>query len=94
MLLKGIIVYVGEVHIIELHPAELFQLFLHTAAHLQRKNQELFDLLLIKHSIWIQQLHIGIHHLADSDRVTLVQILAYDIYCLFLLMPNQRKNKA
>ena len=76
MLLKGLIVYVGEVHIVELHAAQLFQLLLHTTAHFERNLDDFLQFFLGKLPIRIEQLQIAIHHTAHGDGITLVQVLA------------------
>ena len=67
---------IGEIHIIELHAAQLLQLFLHAPPHLQRHLQNLLQLLLGIHAIRIHQFHQTAHHLPDCDGISLIQVLA------------------
>ena len=44
MFLKGVIVNIRKIDIIELHAAQLLELFLDTAAHFERKLEDFFEL--------------------------------------------------
>lgn len=90
MLLKGLIIHVGEVYIVEFHTAQLLELLFYTAAHLQRNLKNLFYLFLGKTSVWIHQLQITICHSTYSEGISLIEILTKteimvnDIPILFL----------
>ena len=70
--LKTVLVDVGEIHIIELHASQLFQLFLDAAAHLKGKLQNLFQLLFGKLSIRVNKLQKSTDHLPNRYGITLV----------------------
>ena len=74
MFLKGIFVNIGEVDIVELHAAQLFQLLLHPAAHLQRKFQDLFQLFFRELTVRIDQLYQAADHFSNSYGVALIQV--------------------
>ena len=76
MFLKGIIVNVREIDIIELHAAQFLELFLDAAAHFKRKLEDFFKLFLRKLPVRIKQLDHATNHLADCNGVTLIEVLA------------------
>ena len=76
MFLKGLIVYVGEVYIVELHASQLLQLLLNTATHLQGNPENFFYFFFCKVSIRIEKLQISICHSTHSNSISLVEILA------------------
>ena len=71
---KGIQINVAEIHIIELHATQLFQLLFHTTAHFQCKDKDLLQLLFGKLTVRVQQLYIAAYDLTHCDRITLIQI--------------------
>ena len=75
MLLKGFIIYVGEVNIVELHASQLFQLLFNTATHLQGNLENFFYFYFCKTAIRIQKLQITICHSTYSDGISLIEIL-------------------
>ena len=74
--LEGFQVDVREVDIIEFHAAQLLQLLLDTTAHFQRQHQDFFHILLGKLTIRVNQLQVTVYHSADSNGITLVQVLS------------------
>ena len=67
---------VGELHIVELHAADLFQLFLDTPSAFDAVLQYLFDLCFGVVSIRIKQLRHAGNHLAHRNGIALVQAAA------------------
>ena len=90
MLLESLVIYVGEVNIIELHATQLLQLFLNTTTHLQRNLKNFFYFCFCKIAIRIQKFQISIRHSTHSNSISLIKILAKpeimvnDITVLFL----------
>ena len=76
MFLKGIVVNVREIDIVELHAAQFLELFLDAAAHFKRKLEDFFKLFLRKLPVRIEQLDHAANHLADGNGVTLIEVLA------------------
>ena len=74
MFLKGVVVDVGEINVIELHAAKLFQLFFYAAAHLQRDLQNLLDLFLAELAVWIQKLDQTADCFSDRNGISLIQV--------------------
>ena len=72
MLLKGFVIYVGEVHIVELHAAQLFELFFDTATHFQCQLEDFLQLVFCIFTIRVQQLDKTADHLAHSNGISLV----------------------
>ena len=70
--LKTVFVDVGEIHIIKLHAAQLFQLFLNTAAHLKSKLQNLFQLFFCELTVRVNKLQKPADHLPNGNGITLV----------------------
>ena len=75
MFVKRFLVDVRKVNIVKLHAANFLQLFFHPPAHLQRKRQNLGNVVLRELTIWIQQLHHPRHCLAYRNRIPLVQLI-------------------
>ena len=59
---------------LELHTAQLFQLFLH-AAHFQSKYENFLDLTFCVRFIRVQQLHIATHDFPNHNGIAQVQVL-------------------
>ena len=75
-LLQRLLVDVGEVHVVELHAADLLQLLLDPAAGLQRVLQAAADRLLVVVAGGIQQLQQPGRGAPHGDGVALVQVAA------------------
>ena len=76
MFLKGVVVNVRKIDIVELHAAQFLELFLDAAAHFKGKLEDFFKLFLREHPIRIEQLDHAANHLADGNGITLVEVLA------------------
>ena len=76
MFLKGVVINVREIDIVELHAAQFLELFLDAAAHFERKLEDLFKLFLRELPVRIKQLDHATNHLADGNRVALIKVLA------------------
>ena len=76
MLLKVLIVYVREVHIVEFHAAQFLELFFDSTTHFQRQLQNLLQLFFCIFTIRIQQFDKATDHLADGNGISLIQIFA------------------
>ncbi len=73
---KAVVVDITEVHIIELHTAQLLQLFFYAAAHFQSNLQNLLQIFFGKLTVRIDQFQKAIHCPAHSYGIALIQILA------------------
>ena len=76
MFLKGIVVNIRKIDIIELHTAQLLELFLDAAAHFKRKLKDFFKLFLRELPVRIEQFDHTADHLADGNGVALIEVLA------------------
>ena len=76
MFLKGVVVNVREIDVVELHAAQLLELFLNAAAHFKRKLEDLFELFFCEHSIRIEQLDHAANYLADGNGIALIEVFA------------------
>ena len=76
MFLKGIVVNVREIDIVELHAAQLLELFLDAAAHFKGKLEDLFKLFLRELPVRIKQLDHSANHLANGNGIALIEVLA------------------
>ena len=74
MLFETLVIYVGEIHIVKLHTAQLLKLFLYTATHLKSNLKDFFKILFLIIAIGINKLHKSANHFADSDSVTLIEV--------------------
>ena len=76
MFLKGVVVNVREIDIIELHAAQLLELFLDAAAHFKGKLEDLFKLFFRELPVRIEQLDHAANHLANGNGIALIEVLA------------------
>ena len=76
MFLKGIVVNVRKIDVIELHTAQLFELFLDAAAHFERKLEDFFKLFFRELPVRIEQLDHSADHLADGNGIALIKVFA------------------
>src|SRR5699024_4604198 len=60
---------VRKVHIIELHPTQLFQLLFYPTTHFQSQLKDFFQLFFGEYSIWINQLQITVNHSSDRNSI-------------------------
>ena len=96
MLLKGLIIYVGEINIVEFHATKLLQLFLNTATHLQRNLENFFYFFFCKIAIRIHELQISICHSTHGDSISLIKILTETeimVNCITVLFLTQLTNE-
>ena len=70
--LEGFVVYVREVHVIELHATQLLQLLLDTATHFKCNLKDFLQILFLKNAVRIYKLYQAAYHLADCNSITLI----------------------
>src|SRR4030095_15703334 len=73
-LLQGLLIVVGEVHIVEFHPANLFQLFLDPTSGFQRLLQTAAYRVFVVVFMRIQELEEPGDGMADGNGITLIQV--------------------
>ena len=73
---EGLSIDIREVHIVELHAAQLLQLLLNAAAHFQGQLQNFFQVFFCEFTVRINEFQVAIYHPANSNGITLIQILS------------------
>ncbi len=74
--LVRLLIDVGEVYVVELHPSDLLQLLLDPSARFQGVFEAQADIVLLIGSVWKHQLEQAGNGLAHRDRIALIEVVA------------------